>query len=222
MASRTGFTVFAAGEVLQVDAWEQSGIQVPRSTLGTAVTETPGSALCEAGNSDPQIEIGDDRARMRNEDLIVEVVENHEDRFIRFPPLVRFLRADGEELLAESVPHFTSPAQRRYRRAGGDLFGCEVTFDAHPGERWTLRSAPARPAGPEGSGDRPRPAQHRGLGALRPLEPRLRNPVEHARRRPRRAWGEPVSKWASPTRRGQIDPAGCTAAPHRPTSSAAM
>ena len=135
IASRTGFTVLASGEVLQVDAWGESGIRV-RSTLGTAVTETPGSALCEAGNSDPQIEIGDDRARMRNGDLIVEVVENHEDRFIRFPPLVRFLRADGEELLAESVPHFTSPAQRRYRRAGGDLFGCEVTFDAHPGERF--------------------------------------------------------------------------------------
>ena len=53
-----------------------------------------------------------------------------------FPPLVRFLRADGEELFGESVPHFTSPPQRRYRRGGGDLFGCEVTFDAYSGERF--------------------------------------------------------------------------------------
>ena len=40
------------------------------------------------------------------------------------------------ELFGESVPHFTSPPQRRYRRGGGDLYGCEVTFDAYPAERF--------------------------------------------------------------------------------------
>ena len=62
--------------------------------------------------------------------------DNHEERFVGFPPLVRFLRADGKELFGESVPHFTSPPQRRYRRGGGDLYGCEVTFDAYPAERF--------------------------------------------------------------------------------------
>ncbi len=135
IGSESGFTVFGGGEVLQVDAWGESGVRV-RAALGGAVTETPGSALCEADEVDAQIEISDDRARMRNGDLIVEVYVNHEERFVPFPPLVRFLRTDGEELFAESVPHFTSPAQRRYRRAGGDLFACEVAFDAHPGERF--------------------------------------------------------------------------------------
>ena len=135
IGSESGFTVFGGGEVLQVDAWGESGVRV-RAALGGAVTETPGSALCEADEVDAQIEISDDRARMRNGDLIVEVYVNHEDRFVPFPPLVRFLRTDGEELFAESVPHFTSPAQRRYRRAGGDLFACEVAFDAHPRERF--------------------------------------------------------------------------------------
>ena len=88
------------------------------------------------GATDAEVEIGDDRARVRNGDLVVEVYDNHEERFVRFPPLVRFLRADGEELFGESVPHFTSPPQRRYRRSGGDLYGCEVTFDAYPAERF--------------------------------------------------------------------------------------
>ena len=133
--SETGFTALESGEVLQVDAWGESGVRV-RSTLGASMTETPGSALLEAGAAEVEVEIVDGRARMRNGDLVVEVFDNHEERFVPFPPLVRFLRADGTELLAESVPHFTSPPQRRYRLGGGDLFRCDVTFDAYPGERF--------------------------------------------------------------------------------------
>ena len=51
-----------------------------------------------------EVEIADDRAWVRNGDLVVEIAENHEDRFVPFPPLVRFRRANGEELLAELVP----------------------------------------------------------------------------------------------------------------------
>jgi alpha-D-xyloside xylohydrolase len=134
-ATGTGFTVLQSGEALQVDAWGASGARV-RSTLGGAVTETPGSALDEAGAAAAEVEILENRARLRNGDLVVEVYDNPEERFVPFPPLVRFLRADGTELLAESVPHFTSPPQRRYRRIGGDLLGCEVAFDAHPEERF--------------------------------------------------------------------------------------
>jgi alpha-D-xyloside xylohydrolase len=135
IGSKTGFMVLEAGEVLQVDAWGESGARV-RSTLGASVTETPGSALVEVGATDVQVEITDDRARFRNGDLVVEVYASSEERFVRFPPLVRFLRADGEELFAESIPHFTSPAQRRYRGGGGDLYACEVTFNAYPAERF--------------------------------------------------------------------------------------
>jgi alpha-D-xyloside xylohydrolase len=135
IGSKTGVTVLEGGEVLQIDAWGESGARV-RSTLGGSVTETPGGALSEAGATDAQVEIGDDRARVRNGDLVVEVVDNPEDRFSAFPPLVRFLRADGTELLGESLPHFAAPAQRRYLRAGGDLFGCEIRFDAAPAERF--------------------------------------------------------------------------------------
>src|SRR5450755_5074660 len=96
IASETGFTVLQGGEILQVDAWGESGARV-RSTLASAITETPGNALVEAGVTDAEVEISDDRARLRNGELVVEVSVNHEERFAAFPPLVRFLRLDGEE-----------------------------------------------------------------------------------------------------------------------------
>ncbi len=130
--------------------------------------------------------------------------DNPEERFVGFPPLVRFLRADGTSSSARAFPHFTSPPQRRYRRSGGDLFGCEVTFDAHPAERFY------------GLGQH----QHGLLdqkGAVIDLvqrntevsvpfaafEPRLWAPVEHARRRPRRARHQPhaVGRGRSPADR---------------------
>lgn len=137
IASKTGFTVLESGEVLQVDAFGDSGARV-RSTLGGSVTDTPGSALNEAtaAVAEVEVEVSEGRARMRNGELVVEVYENPEQRFVRSPPLVRFLRADGQELFAESVPHFTSSAQRLYGRGGGDLYACQVTFDAYQHERF--------------------------------------------------------------------------------------
>jgi alpha-D-xyloside xylohydrolase len=130
----SGFIARQGGETVQVDAWGESGARV-RSSLG-AISDTPGSALLEPGATNVEVEIGDDRARLRNGELVVEVHDNDEERFVPFHPLVRFLRADGTELLAESVPHFAAPPQRRYRRSGGDLYRCDVTFDAHPDERF--------------------------------------------------------------------------------------
>ncbi len=81
------------------------------------------------------------------------------------------------------------------------------------------RPAPARPAGPEGGGHRPRSAQYRGLGAVRAVQPRLRVPVEHAGGRPRRAGRQPheVGRGRSPADRLLGD----DRAHARPTSSAA-
>lgn len=123
------------GEVLQIDAWGDGAVRV-RSTLGESVTETPGSALVAAGPTDARVEVLEGRAIVQSGDLVVEVRDNGEDRFVRFPPLLRFSRANGGVLLSESVPHFTSPPQRRYGRRDGDLHSCEVSFSAHAGERF--------------------------------------------------------------------------------------
>ena len=130
----SGFTVREGRETLQVEAWGDNSARV-RSTLGPCITETPGSALTEPGPTHVSIEISDDRARMQNGDLVVEVSSQDSGSFLGFPPLVRFFRSTGEELFSESVPHFTAPPQRRYAPAGGDLYRCEVTFDSFPGER---------------------------------------------------------------------------------------
>jgi alpha-D-xyloside xylohydrolase len=135
IGNKTGFTVREGGEVLHVEAWGESGARV-RSKRGPSIMETPGSALGDPGHTDATIEILEDRARLRNGDLVVEVYHNYEERFVPFPPLVRFLNADGKELFRESTPHFTSPPQRRYRGRGGDLHRCEVSFDADPAERF--------------------------------------------------------------------------------------
>lgn len=135
VASETGLTVFESGEILRVEAWGPNGARV-RSTINSAVSETAGSALLPAAAGDVQVELTTTGAQMRNGDLVVTVDTNAEDRFTPFPPVVRFSRADGTALLGEHVPHFTSPAQRRYRPAGGDLFSCEVAFDADPRERF--------------------------------------------------------------------------------------
>jgi len=49
---------------------------------------------------------------------------------------LRFLRASGEELLAETTAHFTGPPTRRYKPAGGGMHRFEVTFEARDGERF--------------------------------------------------------------------------------------
>ena len=130
----SGFTVQEGRETLQVEAWGDNSARV-RSTLGPCITETPGSALIEPGPAHVSVEISNDRARMRNGDLVVEVSRQDGSSFLGTPPLVRFFRSTGEELFSESVPHFSAPPQRRYAPAGGDLYRCEVTFDAFPGER---------------------------------------------------------------------------------------
>ncbi|MGC8627004.1 MAG: glycoside hydrolase family 31 protein [Acidimicrobiales bacterium] len=135
IGSQSGLTVVEGKEILQVDAWGDSAFRV-RSVLGPSIGPTPGSALVGTPQTTAQVEIFEDRARVRNGDLIVEVKDNNEDRFVHFPPLVRFLRADGHELFGESTPHFTSPPQRRYVPSSQGLYGCEVTFKAYPGEHF--------------------------------------------------------------------------------------
>ena len=133
--SSSGFSVYDGKEILEVQAWCENSARV-RSTLRSSITETPGSALDEPRASRPHVEVSDGRGLMRNGELVVEVTDSGGKEFLHFPPLVRFLRPDGEELLSERAPHFSAPSQRRYRPAGGDLHRCEVSFRAFPEERF--------------------------------------------------------------------------------------
>ncbi|HYA44424.1 MAG TPA: TIM-barrel domain-containing protein [Acidimicrobiales bacterium] len=134
VGGKSRLSVHEGHEILQVDAWGDHSARV-RSTLGPSITETPGSALGEAGVANVSVEIFEDRARMRNGDLVVEVLDRSAGEF-PFPPLVRFFGSGGQrELLSERPSHFSSPPHRHYAHSGGDLRRCEVTFSAFPGER---------------------------------------------------------------------------------------
>jgi len=135
VGSSSGFSVHDGKELLEVRAWGENSARV-RSSLHAFIRETPGDALEEPGPSNVKIEVSAGGALMRNGDLVVEVRENDDGGFLHFPPLVRFLRPDGEELFSESVPHFSAPPQRRYRPGRGDLHGCEVSFRSFPDERF--------------------------------------------------------------------------------------
>ena len=134
-ASETGLVVRSGGEVLQVDAWGESGIRV-RATLGASVTETPWSALLEDEARTARVEIGDGRARVSNGDLIVEVIENGEGRFVPFPPLLRFLARTGRSSSPRAFRTSRPPRSAATARVGGDLYACDVMFDADPDERF--------------------------------------------------------------------------------------
>ncbi len=131
----SGFSVNDGKEILEVQAWGENSARV-RSTLRSSITETPGSALEEPRTGRPYVEVSDDRALIRNGELVVEVTDSGGMEFLHFPPLVRFLRPDGSELFSERAPHFSAPPQRRYRPAGGDLHRCEVSFRPFPEERF--------------------------------------------------------------------------------------
>lgn len=135
VGNSAGFSVYDGKEILEVQAWGDNSARV-RSTLGPSITETPGSALGDRGTGRPEIEVSDSRALMRNGELVVEVSDSEGKEFLHFPPLVRFLRPDGEELFAERVPHFSAPPQRRYRPGGGGLYRCDVSFRSFPTERF--------------------------------------------------------------------------------------
>jgi hypothetical protein len=83
----SGFTVRESRETLQVEAWGDNSVRV-RSTLGPCITETPGSALTEPGPAQFSVEISDDRARMRNGDLVVQPARSCSARVspISLPP----------------------------------------------------------------------------------------------------------------------------------------
>ena len=123
-----------AAKILQVEAW---GPQCPGTVdLGHRHNRDAGERVGAPAASHPVVEVSEGRARLRNGDLVVDVAANPGGGFLQFPPLVSFSRADdGQELLSEQSPHFTSPPQRRYTQGAGSTYRCEVTFNPSPGER---------------------------------------------------------------------------------------
>ena len=202
-ASETGLVVRSGGEVLQVDAWGRAASGCGRPS-GHRSRRRPEAPWSRTERRLPRSRSPMAARAYRNGDLVVEVRENAEDRFVPFPPLVRFLRADGSSSSARALPTSRPPPSAATAGAAATSTPAKSRSTPHPEERfYGLGQHQHGLLDQKGAVDRPRPAQHRGLGAVRALQPRLRVPVEHAGRRPRRAGRQPheVGRRRSPADR---------------------
>ena len=121
-------------ERLRVEAWGLDSVRVraaqfaiPADTVG-ALEDRPASTPA------PVIEIGEDRARLVNGEVTVEV---DFDRGAAYPePLITFRRTStGAELLAESREHFWMPGARVFLGNRSRAYEIHQQFAAYPDER---------------------------------------------------------------------------------------
>jgi len=113
-------------EIVRVEPWGPGSLRV-RGTVWEQIRDDLPGALLPAEPVPVTVEIGADAARITNGGLTAEVSASGQ---------LRFLRASGDELLAETTAHFTGPPTRRYKPAGGGMHRFEVTFEARDGERF--------------------------------------------------------------------------------------
>lgn len=113
-------------ERIRIEPWGTDSLRV-RGTVWQSVRGDLPGALLPCGPADPDVEISEGRARITNGGLTAECSEGGWLRFRR--------AADGEELLAEVVPHFSAPPARRYAPAGG-MHRIEMAFAARAEERF--------------------------------------------------------------------------------------
>jgi alpha-D-xyloside xylohydrolase len=116
-------------ETVRIEPWGADSLRV-RGTVWPEVRDDLPGALLPSPGGVARTEIAPDAARIVNGGLTAEISAGGRVRFVR--------TSDGTELLAEVVPHFTGPPQRRYAPTGpgSGLHHTEVLFGARDGERF--------------------------------------------------------------------------------------
>jgi alpha-D-xyloside xylohydrolase len=116
-------------EIVRVEPWGPDSLRV-RGTLWQSIRDDlPGALLPPPPGPAAKTEITANLARLVNGTITAEITASGQIRFTH--------TEDGTELLAEVVPHFTGPPQRRYTPTGhgSGLHRIEVLFKARDGER---------------------------------------------------------------------------------------
>jgi alpha-D-xyloside xylohydrolase len=117
-------------ETVRIEPWGADSLRV-RGTLWQEIgDDLPGALLPPPYSSGAEARLTPDAARLVNGRLTAEISADGHLRFTR--------TSDGAELLAEVVPHFCAPPQRRYAPTGtgGGSHRVEVLFGASDGERF--------------------------------------------------------------------------------------
>jgi alpha-D-xyloside xylohydrolase len=117
-------------ETVRIEPWAPDSLRVRGRIGGEIIDNLPGALLEPPAAPGARAELTPGLARVVNGQITAEITASGRLRFLR--------THDGTELLAEAVPHFSAPAQRRYAPAGlgGGLHRVEVLFSARDGERF--------------------------------------------------------------------------------------
>jgi len=123
-------------ETVRIEPWGPDSLRV-RATAGAEVSEDLPGGLLDPSPAEAQIEIGEERAIIRNGAIAAEI-RLEEDRVGGgTQAAIRVLNSTtGAELLAESPSYFPRPLARQFKPVvGGDLFRVEARFKAYDDER---------------------------------------------------------------------------------------
>src|SRR6266568_6319916 len=108
-------------ETVRIEPWGRNSLRI-RGTLWQAIRDDlPGALLATSPAAACDIQVSGRQATITNGGLRAEISLSGQ---------IRFLRADGRELLSETTPHFTGPPTRRYATIGGGMHHFEVLFNA--------------------------------------------------------------------------------------------
>ena len=124
-------------ETLRIEPWGCDSLRV-RGTMGSDIREDLPGALLPAAPRPAEIEIGPERAIIRNGAIAAEIHWPGRRRATEYMATARirfFNPATGHEYLAEESPQFRWPPVRHYRGLPGGHYHLENWFRAYEGER---------------------------------------------------------------------------------------
>jgi alpha-D-xyloside xylohydrolase len=122
-------------ETIQIEPWGRDSLRV-RATMGPEIRDDLPGALLDPIATEAQIEIGAERAVIRNGAIAAEIRPDGDRAGSSAQAAIRILNsATGAELSAESPSHFPRPPARQFKAVGGDLFHIQARFRAYDDER---------------------------------------------------------------------------------------
>ncbi|MBI3707759.1 MAG: glycoside hydrolase family 31 protein [Proteobacteria bacterium] len=124
------------GETIMLEAWGPHALRL-RARPAPAIREPVVDALLPQRRRQAAISIAGTRARIANGKIAAELSITHRyGADVRNELVIRYVNAKtGEELLAETRPHFAGPGTRSFRPLASDSFRLEACFKAYDGER---------------------------------------------------------------------------------------
>jgi alpha-D-xyloside xylohydrolase len=123
------------GETIRIEPWGPDALRT-RARPGLTVAEPHVSALLPAAPATASIAVGEGTATIRNGRITAEVrLQRRHGADVPMEPVIRYLNAAGEELLAETRPHFAGPGPRQFKPIASASFALEASFRAYDGER---------------------------------------------------------------------------------------